>query len=159
MVTLNITDNYFEYVRNHPECKNVVYGVGHVTRSNYRSLGHIDLLCDKNAGKIESIENLPCLTPKELSEYKDKVTILICIQNKSVVSEVCHMLDELEIDGEVFSFFDNPAFPWFDHTKYRYAAVPKEKLKIRIVYANDGWIFGKFADKLQSELTLTLINI
>lgn len=42
MINLNITDNYFEYVKKHSEAVVIVYGVGNMTRKNYKYMGHID---------------------------------------------------------------------------------------------------------------------
>ena len=57
------------------------------------------------------------------------------------------------IYAELFYFYENVAFSRFDFSKYRYIPALKDKLKIQIVYSDDGWVFGKFANKLQDELT------
>lgn len=153
MMKLNVKDNYFDYVRNNPDRKIIVYGAGCETRKNYKYMGHIDYMCDQRAGQIEMIEGIPCISPKELVRFQDRVIILICIRKRSVVEQVCLMLDEMQMDAEVFSFFDNEAFPCFDASAYRHSVIPKETLRIRLVYHDDGWILGKFARKLQEELT------
>lgn len=149
---LNIIDNYFDFVKKHSEYKVIIYGAGNIAQTNYKYFGHIDFFCDQNAKNIGNIENIPCITLEELSAFKDKMIILICIKNKNVVSEVCKVIEELNICAEVFCFFDNPAFQKFDFSKYKYNVEVKEKLKIRIIYLDDGWIFGKFAYKLKEEL-------
>lgn len=152
MMNLNITDNYFDYVKKHPKYKVVVYGAGDMSRKNYKYMGHVDFFCDQKAECIERIDNIPCLTPEELTNFNDKVIILICIKQKSLVDDICLMLDKLRIDAEVFYFFENSAFSRFDYAQYRHVLIPKDKLRIRIVYLNDGWILRKFAYKLQGEL-------
>lgn len=150
---INVKDNFFDYVKEHPQYKVVVYGAGKMARSNYQYFGHIDFFCDRKAEEIGCIENVVCITPEELLSFKDKVIVLISIQNQDVVRNVCKMLKEIEGGAEVFYFFDNPAFSRFDISKYQHAVRLKERLKIRIIYRNDGWILEKFARKLQEELT------
>lgn len=149
---LNVTDNYFDYVKKYPECKVVIYGAGNIARNNYKGLGHIDFFCDQRAKDIGKIEDIPCITPEELSAFDKKITILICIKNRVIVDEICRKFEDLRLNAEVFYFFQNPAFLRFNFSKYSYKPTIKSRLKIRIVYSNDGWIFGKFANKLQEEL-------
>lgn len=152
MLKINVKDNYYEYVKNHPDNTVVIYGAGKVTRDNIKLLGHIDYICDQRAKQIENIENIACIPPEQLRSIHNKITILICIMNKEQVDEVCAKLDELQINAEVFYFFENSAFSFFDTSGYTYISKPKDKLKICIVYMNDGWIFGKFANELRNEL-------
>lgn len=116
---LNIKDNFLDYVKAHPQHKVVVYGAGNMARTNYKYFGHVDFFCDRNAEEIGSIENIACITPKELAAFKDKVIVLISIQDQDVVKEVCETLKETEVGAEVFYFFENPAFPRFDLSKYQ----------------------------------------
>lgn len=152
MIRINVEDNYFEYVKNNPNNTIVVYGAGVTARSNYKSLGRIDFFCDQRAKSLETIGNLPCLLPEELEDIHNKLTILISIEERSVVDEVCLELNNLQIDAEVFLYHENSAFAVFDTSCYSHICNPKDKLKICIVYANEGWIFGKFATKLRDEL-------
>ncbi len=150
---INVEDNFFDYVREHPQYKVVVYGAGGIARQNYKYFGHIDFFCDKKAKNIGNIGNVKCITPEELIAFKDKVIVLISIQDKDSVKEVCKVLGNTEGGTEVFWFFKNPAFSRFDDSKYQNVIHARDQLKIRIVYRNDGWILGKFARKLQEELT------
>lgn len=152
MINYHSKDNYFEFVESNPKCKIILYGAGNEGRKNYKNIGHIDFFCDQSAESIGKIDDITCLHPKELEQIKDKMIILICIRQKSIVNSICELLGTLQIDAEVFSFFDNPAFPMFDGSAFRYSYRKKDKLKIRIIYLNDGWILGKFAKKLQEEL-------
>lgn len=153
MIRVNITDNYFDYVRKHPECKVVVYGAGDMSRKNYKYMGHVDYFCDQKAKYIEKIDNIPCLTPEELINFNNKVIILICIRQKVLVEDICLKLEKLQINAEVFYFFENAAFSQFEYAQYKHIITPRDKLNIQIIYLNDDWILRKFAYKLQSELS------
>ncbi len=152
MVNVNLNYDYFDYVRNNPDCKVIMYGAGYEARKNYKYFDRIDYFCDQKAKSIELIENIPCLLPEELVEIQGKMIIIICIRNKSVAEHVCLMLGRLPIDAEVFCFFDNPACSTYDDSPYLYHLNAKDKLKICIVSRNDDWILGKFTRKLQEEL-------
>ena len=59
---------------------------------------------------------------------------------------------KLEIDAEVFHLFEEPTLSYYDGSSYVYQYKEKDRLKIHIVYYDDSWIFGKFANKLKEEL-------
>ena len=152
MIRINVKNNYFEYIRNNPKRTIVVYGAGENARKIYKSLGYIDFFCDQRAKSIDNIENIQCLLPEELENIHNKLIILISIKERSVVDEVCAKLNVLKIDAEVFIYDVSFGIASFDLSGYSYICNPKDKLKICIVYVNDGWIFGKFANKLRDEL-------
>lgn len=153
MIAVNVKDDYFDYVKEHPDCKIVVYGAGNEARKNYKYIGHIDYFCDQRAKSIELIEDIPCLIPEELAGIHGKIIIIICIRQTAITEQVCSILEKLQLDVVVFHFFDNPSFAQFDVSPYSYVVNPKDKLRIRIVNRKDGWILSKFAAKLQEELT------
>lgn len=153
MIILNICDDYFVYIENHPECKIVVYGAGNEARRNYKFVGRVDYFCDQRAKSIKEIDGIPCLLPEELSDIPNKLIILICIRNESIVRQVCEKIDNLELNAEVFYYFKNPSFAEFDFSPYKRKMDLKDKLRIRIVCTDGSWILGKFARKLQEELS------
>ncbi len=152
MINLNLDDSFLEYVAEHPEYKIVVYGAGHEAGRNYPYIGHIDYFCDKRAEEIHELKGIPCILPEDLQNIGGKLIVLICICQEKIMGEVCAALGELRIDAEVFWFFHNPSFPVFVPSVKSHSQRRKERLKICIVYKEDGWIFGKFARKLQEEL-------
>lgn len=152
MTVLNLTDDYFTYMADHPECRLIVYGAGDEARKNYKFVGHVEYFCDQRAEDIREIDGIPCLLPEELSSIPGRLIILICIRDEHTARQVYEKLDNLEIDAEVFYFFQNPSFAEFDFTPYTRKLAPKERLRIRIVCTDESWILGKFARKLQEEL-------
>lgn len=111
-MSINVKEDFFEYVKRNPDCKIIVYGMGSEARKNYKDIGHIDYFCDQRAGNIEPIEDIPSLLPEELKELHERMVILICILKRDIAEQVCLELNELQIDAEVFHFFRNPAFSW-----------------------------------------------
>ena len=73
MVNVNLNYDYFDYVRNNPDCKVIMYGAGYEARKNYKYFDRIDYFCDQKAKSIELIENIPCLLPEELVEIQGKM--------------------------------------------------------------------------------------
>lgn len=151
-VNFNVKNDYFDFVKKHPECMVIVYGAGKIAHEHYKYLGHIDYFCDLRARSIGKVENILCIAPEELQQFENKLIILICIKDETAVLEILNTLKNLNIDAEVFYYYNNPAFQRFDSSQYKHCADSRDKLKIRIVYVNDGWIFGKFAEKMQDEL-------
>ena len=141
-------ENYYEYVKKN-EGIIVFYGVGSIAKKYYKELGRVDLFCDKN---VKSFNGVDCIQPFELNKYKEKLIILITIKKTSIVNEVIEELSEIGINADIFMLFDNPAFKWFDFETNVRKQQFKESLKINIIYNNDGWIFGKFANNLKDEL-------
>lgn len=154
MITINTRDDYYKFVRDNEGRICVLYGAGNITRNNYRQLGRVDYICDVNAENIHQVDDIEVILPDKLKEFKCGIILLICIQKRSALAQVCSKLEELHIpDMEVFYLFDNPAFQWFVPQETTEALSPNKNLRIRLIYENDGWIFGKFADKLYEELT------
>lgn len=154
MVKVNAQKNYFDYIEENRNLKIIVYGAGNVARANKKDIGRIDFFCDKKADEIGEIDRVPCILPMALKEFEEKIIILICVEQKSYVEEICSMIDDLHIEAEVFWLFDNKAFSFFNALPYKDTVKFKDKLKIHIIYKEDGWIFGKFARKLKEELEL-----
>lgn len=152
MVNINFVDDYFEYIKNNV-VKKIVYGVGKVTKRNYTSFGEIDYFCDKNALVLNSFQNIKCILPHELEKFQSHLAILVCVAEEQVFNQICAELEILNIDAEVFYLFNNPSFRCFHGWHPVDNQTMKEKLKIRLVYNQDGWILGKFASKLEEELT------
>ncbi len=152
MAAYNTSDNYFDYVKKHPEQKIILYGAGHEAEKNYKYIGHVDYICDRRADEIKSIQGVLCIPPERLTDFQNKIVILICIKEKNIAEQVCQMIGQMQIESEIFYFFDNPAFPFFDYSPYTYCIDPKAELRIRIIHNDDGWVLGKFARKLQEEL-------
>ncbi|MDE7430544.1 MAG: hypothetical protein K2N34_01275 [Lachnospiraceae bacterium] len=109
-MVINIEDNYFDYVKNNPDRKIIVYGMGNVARNNYKDIGHIDFFCDQRAKSIEAIEDIPCLLPEELAGIHESMVILVCVRTRELAEQICMELNKLQIDAEIFYFLRNPAF-------------------------------------------------
>lgn len=152
MVHFNIQDDYLDYVMQHPDLKVIVYGAGYYARRNLRYMGQVDYFCDRDAKRIDKVEGIPCLLPEELLEIDERMIILVCVKQKDTADEISRILCGLPINAEVFSFFENTSFSSFDVSTYAYHFKAKDRLRIRIVSAEDGWILMKFARKLQEEL-------
>lgn len=106
---INVEENFFDYVKNNPDRKIVVYGMGNEARKNYKDIGRIDYFCDQRAKRIEPIKNIPCLLPEELEEIHERMVILICVRKKDIADQICMELNKLQIDAEIFHYFRNPA--------------------------------------------------
>lgn len=152
MIKLNVIDNYFKYIENHPQYKVVIYGAGNQGRKYYKIIGHIDYFCDQNAKALQEVDNIPCLLPEELQDIRSKLIVLICIRDEGIARQVCERLVDLELDGEIFYFFGNLSFAEFDYSPYRRKLNLKERLRIRIICEDESWILGKFAHRLYEEL-------
>lgn len=153
MAKFNIKDDYFDYVKTHPEHRIVIYGAGDEARKNYKFVGHVDYFCDQRAKDIREIDGIPCLLPMELTNLQHRLIILICIRNEKIARQVCEMLGSLNLDAEIFYFFQNTSFAEFDFSPYRRQLNLERPLRIRIICSDPSWIIGKFAQKLEEELT------
>lgn len=151
MININLTDDYYEFVKGH-NGKKVLYGAGNVAKTNFKLVGDIDCFCDKKATSIKNIDGIECISPEELENLNERLIILVCIENEEVFNRVCQDLSKLDITADVFWLLDNPAFDFFQYNSERPRSAFREKLRIRLIYKDDGWILGKFAEKLREEL-------
>lgn len=108
-MNINVEENFFDYVKDYPACKIIVYGMGNEAKKNYKDIGRIDYFCDQRAKNIEPIEDIPCLLPEELVEIHERMVILICVREKDIAEQICMELNKLQIDAEIFHYFRNPA--------------------------------------------------
>ncbi len=152
MIKLNVTDNYFDYIKNHPQYKVVIYGAGDQGRKCYKFIEHVDYFCDQNAKAIKEVDNIRCLLPEELLDIQSKMIILICIRDESIVRQICGTLDDLNLDAEIFYFFNKASLAEFDYSPYMRNLNLRERLRIRIICMDESWIIGKFARRLCEEL-------
>lgn len=151
-MTFNVSDDYFKYISSHPEHKVIVYGAGDMGRKYYKYVGCIDYFCDRRAKEIKNIDGIPCLLPEELKDIPCRMIILICVRDEGTAAQVFELLAGLNLDAEVFYFFNNCSFAGFDCSPYQRKINLKDRLRIRIICRDKSWIIGKFAGKLQEEL-------
>lgn len=155
MIKVNLTDDYFDFQQKEKNRTIVFYGAGQVARHYYQCWGKVDYFCDIKGNIIKEVNGIPCVEPQELESIADSFIILVCIQDKVIFHSVCTYLNQFNIEAEIFHVFDNPAFQWFQNEKVvEKNNLVKNRLKINIVYQEDGWIFGKFARKLEEKLLL-----
>ena len=148
----NSRDDYFEYIHNHPEDKVVIYGAGDMGRKYYKYFEHVDYFCDQNAKKIKNIDGITCLLPEELKDIQCKMIILICVRDERVAGKIAQVLGSLNLEAEIFYFFNKGSFAEFSYSPYKRKLNLKDRLRIRIICTDGSWIIGKFARKLQEEL-------
>lgn len=155
MIKINLTDDYFGFIQKEKDRTIIFYGAGKVTRYHYKCWGRVDYFCDIRGNIIKELNGIPCVEPQELKNIVGPFVILVCIQDKAIFQSVCTYLNQLNIEAEIFWVFNNPAFQWFQNeNNVGKDCIVKNRLKINIVYQEDGWIFGKFARKLEEELLL-----
>lgn len=134
--------------------KVIVWGAGKQLHDNWKKILHIDLICDSNAEKIGDINGVQVVGTEKLREIHEKVYIIVSVMKQSTFYEICKQIQEIDIDAIVFHLVDNVAWTHnFPESKIAY--VPKknvEKLRVNIVTRDNGWIFEKFACRMQQYL-------
>lgn len=135
------------------DCKRklVLYGCGLAARLAYPYLPKISYVCDKMAaGNDNFFHGLKIMRPDELCTIKERLIILICIKNKQACSDAKRDLKALDIDAEVYDFYENASFNCYKEISVK---TKRRKIKtVRMVCPDDSWILGKFADRMQAEL-------
>ncbi len=140
-------DSLLNYLNEHPEDKIVIYGAGNNGRRCLNYIGKADYFVDKRANEICYVEGIKCIEPNDVYSIDGNKIILLSMADISARRYVKNYYKNLK-DATIFEFVRT-----LDDTKYAYNNVESRPLKINIVYPEDGWIFGKFAKRLEEYLS------
>ncbi len=144
-------DDFNEYVRK-GDRKLVIYGAGNAAQIVYPYLENVSYVCDQKADGKLKFHDLTVLQPEALQSLSEKVIILICVKDGKVRCQIKETLKKYELDAKVFELYNNIAFDCFHKTEYIRSS---EKVRyVRLVCRDDGWIFTKFAQRMQEQLEL-----
>ena len=141
-------DAILQYISDNSEDTVLIYGAGYNGKICLDHIGKADFFVDKNAENIRKVSDIRCLSPEESYDLPGKKVIIISMSNAASRKSV-HTLYEGRADFSVFEFVET-----LDYDKYNYSYSSDKKLRINIVYKDDGWILGKFANKLKQQLIL-----
>ena len=143
--------------------KIVVYGAGSELRKNFNLLPQIDIICDRDAKKIVEVNGIAVIEPERLQELKESVYIIVCIRDKLIYMEICNLMQQYQIDAQIFHYFNNISFNqeysfWRTDKSYQMAS-KSSKLSINIVCQDSDWIFRKFAERMCEQLSKLDVNV
>lgn len=145
-------ENFLNIIKNNDR-EVIIYGAGSASRIAFPFLPKVRYFCDKKAENISNINGVEVITPERLSELNQLCYILVCINKKeSTFREICEYLEKIGVRGKIFNYFHNIAFNCFQPLPPYKANVKVTSLRIRLISYDDGWILGKFAQKLEDEL-------
>jgi hypothetical protein len=129
----------------------IVYGAGGGLDKYFKYLTHIDVICDRKAGKIKEYQGIHVIDPSELKKYDKPLYIIISLMNRDICNEIIDELEEKGIDATVFYLYDNIAFGYnyYDTLRTEYDTnLIKDVLSVNIVCRDESWIFSKFVDRM-----------
>lgn len=143
-----VNDNLLKYITDNPQRKIMIYGAGNNGKRCLKYIGKADYFVDLKARELINIDGVQCLTPDESYGIQGQKLLILSVSD-SKIKQAVRTLYESKRDFEIFEFARTPEF-----SRYEYTYVGNRKLKINIVYSEDGWIFGKFAKNLKRQLIL-----
>jgi hypothetical protein len=143
-------DDFFASL-NSTDRKLVLYGAGYAAHKVYPYLPRIDYVCDQKADGVLRLNDKTVIKPSELTEIKGQLIILVCVIDEQATEQIVAYLQTLDIEGRVFSY-NSIAFQRHREKSALYGQEKRRLRKIRIVCADEGWIFRKFADRMADEL-------
>jgi len=147
-------DNDFNKCYAQEPRKVVVWGAGKLLHDNWEKLLHVDMVCDLNAETIREINGVPVVGIDVLRNLHEKIYVIVAVMKQRVFEEICDQLGKMKISAKVFHLSDNVAWTYnFSESKIAY--VPRNddrKLRVNIVNGDNGWIFEKFACRMQESL-------
>lgn len=152
-------DNFNFYISDNKPI--IVYGAGSVAKRQFGYLERVDYFCDKKAKEIKSLYGIEVILPSEVKEKCDDCHILVCINaGTKIYDEICDELNRLEINGDIFNYYDNVAFNvWHNTFSYNYKSGSRP-LRVRLVsYDEYGWILTKFANRMEENLNKMGIDV
>lgn len=147
---MNYTDDFFA-IRDSSQRMVVLYGMGKRAEVLYPYFGKISYVCDQNADSVKGFHGITVIKPEDLENINEKLLILICVKKEVYRKEIKEQLSHINMDAMVFDVYDNVAFNFFQPQK-REVSQNVSLHRVRLVCTSEGWIFRKFALKMQEEL-------
>lgn len=144
-------DDFYDHMRRDNR-KLVIYGAGDAAQIVYPFLENVSYVCDRKADGTLKFHDLTVIPPENLDGLSEKVIILICAKNENVRSQIKENLKRYNVDAKVFELYDNVSFNCFH--KVSSICNGKKVNYVRLICRDDGWIFTKFAQKMQEHLEL-----
>jgi|AATD01.1.fsa_nt_gi glycosyltransferase involved in cell wall biosynthesis len=153
-------DNFFEITAKIPKTV-IIYGAGTAGTKASAYLDKVNYFCDRNAKDGEKNNGIDVILPEKINEIMQDGYVLVCVNRKAeTFKEICEYLTSLNINAKVFNYYNNIAFNTYKEI-YGYSCKKTEKpLRVRIIsYDRWGWIFTKFAKRMEENLKLLGVNV
>ncbi len=156
--SINFWDAYQKEKR-----KVIIYGVGNGYAMYKNVMPAPDMLCDKNAESICTVNGIQVHNPVEILDYDEPLYIIITVIDDGVFNAICGYLGELGVDALVFHVSNNIGFKCdsFWGTQITYVvdkAKIEKRMRIHLVCNEDSWILRKFAIRMSDCLAKTDID-
>ncbi len=144
--------------------KFVIYGTGNGYWMYKNSLPKPDMICDKRADEIQTVDNMPVYRPEKMESFDEPLYIVVTIIDETIFEKVCEYLKTLDISGTVFHAANNVGIKcksfWGSSITYKKdEAAINRRMKINLVCNEPVWILHKFAIRLQEHLEKAQIDV
>lgn len=145
--------DYYELIKE-TGLNTIIYGSLEEFIANRDNMPKYELFFDRDADSEKQVDGEAVYGIKELKELSEPVIVLVCIVGGKRFIDACEDLRNYGVEGYAVHFFNNITFVdnfWYSSNSYRVTEI-KQTLKVNIVCRDTGWIFRKFAEKLESNL-------
>lgn len=148
---MSYEDNYFQMCEKTGK-NTVIYGNGVYGKRAFPYLKNVSYICDRHGAEMREEHGVKVITLKELEQLKEFVLVVICVKSEKARQEIKDELGKSSINGYVFDYFDNIAFPVYKEKTISDIAEKRQIRYIRLICDDKGWILNKFAVKMKKEL-------
>ena len=145
--------DYYELIKE-TGLNTIIYGSLEEFMANRDNMPKYELFFDRDADSEKKVDGETVYGIKELKELSEPVIVLVCIVGGKRFIDACDDLKKYGVEGYAVHFFNNITFVdnfWSSSNSYRVSEI-KPQLKVNIVCRDTGWIFRKFAEKIESNL-------
>ncbi|MDY6245997.1 MAG: hypothetical protein SPL83_01995 [Succinivibrio sp.] len=145
--------DYYELIKE-TGLNTIIYGSLEEFMANRDNMPKYELFFDRDADSEKQVDGETVYGIKELKELSEPVIVLVCIVGGKRFIDACEDLKKYGVEGYAVHFFNNITFVdnfWSSSNSYRVSEI-KPQLKVNIVCRDTGWIFRKFAEKIESNL-------
>lgn len=124
-------------------------------------VSNIDMFCDISIKTEEKFNGNVLCRMKDLENIMGSFYVILAERNETNRKKIFIFLNRLEVDVFVFNYFNNVAFGYsFWDTDKSYISQTKfQRLKVNIVCRDEGWIFRKFAEKMEECLEARSVKV
>ena len=139
----------FKKQRSISDKKLILFGASYFTEVFFSYIPHIDYFCDFECNEKRDYHGIKQITLEEMAQLEDGVDILFAkTPQLDEFERFCILLVQYKIRAKVYNLFLNVAFPFLEEERKYSFEKKKERLRVRIVNYDNGWILSKFAERM-----------
>ena len=154
----------FTELYNSQKRKTIIYGLGDGYKLYKNHLPKPDMICDKRAAEIGTIDGVQVSLPEKMEKINEPFYIVVTVIGINAFEEICDYLKVMDIEATVFHASNNVGIQcdsfWGTINTFQIDnSLANKRVRINLVCDDSGWILNKFATRMESCLKEANVDV